>query len=355
MITARSFSASKRLLLPLAGIAFFSGLVFFGHRVAQAQTQLIDDRIALTAMPLREGDDNTLMIAPGDKQQVQIRVRNSSEQPIRVGSVAFDFLIDDDGKTPIPLTDEVSNRWSLASWLTMVPNEQVVAPNETVAVNVLIEVPEDALPGGHYAMVVHRPVNESEERPGATNTTVSETSINQYVGTLFYVIVEGPINEEAFIRDFQMPRLTEFGPVPFSYVVENASDIHIKPKAHIEIFDIFGRKVDSIQVEPENVFPLMSREFEDEWNQVWGYGLYKAKLIMSYGTQGQVAVAQTQFWLFPFTLVLVILILILTMIAIIISVRRHYLHRKDNSKERIEALENKLRQYEGNPLDKFED
>ena len=53
----------------------------------------------------------------------------------------------------------MSNRWSLASWITLTPTEQLLQPNQTVGINVIIEVPEDALPGGHYAMITHQPVS----------------------------------------------------------------------------------------------------------------------------------------------------------------------------------------------------
>lgn len=367
MYTARTTSSKKWLSFSFfAGIclaiASATGQLAFAQapEPISAQDSDLPDQVAITVMPDREGDDGSLILKPGEKQQIQVRVRNSSDKPLRINSKAYDFLVGDDGKTPIPVTSDVSGRWSLASWLTMVPSSQVIAPYETVAINILIETPANALPGGHYAMVVHSPSNEPLTLVDSADALTSDTSINMQPGTLLYAIVDGPINEEAFVRDFTAPNFSEFGPVPFSYTVENTSDIHIKPQTHIEIYDIFGRKVDTVQVEPRNVFPLMNREFTEEegavWNQVWGYGLYTAKLVMSYGTQGQIAMTQTTFWLLPLKLILAILIILLALIAVIISVRRHILHRRQQDQERIDALESKIKQYEGdNPLDKYED
>jgi len=319
----------------------------------QEQTGLTN--IALTAIPPRLGEDNSILLDPGERQQVQVRVRNESNQPLNVVSRAADFTVAEDGFTPISVDEEVSNRWSLASWLTLVPQTQTLNRNETGAVNVLIEVPEDALPGGHYAMITHEPAVNGEET--GEGELVSASAISQKVGTLLYVIVDGPINEEAFVRDFQFPKFTEFGPVPFSFIVENASDIHITPRTSIEIYNMFGRKVDTLEIEPRNVFPLMSRTFEDEWQQIWGTGLYTAKLTMSYGASGAVTMASTKFWLIPLKLLLAMLILILTAIASIVGVRRHYRQRQDQKQKKIQMLEQRLDELENgnNNLDKYED
>jgi hypothetical protein len=297
----------------------FSGMALFSDLV-KAQVQ--EDQITLTAIPPRFGDDNTLLLKPGEKKQVQLRVKNSSPTSLSILSVATDFILDEDGETPIPVNEEVSNRWSLTEWLTMVPQTQDLGAQETGVVNVLIEVPEDALPGGHYAMVTHQPNVGSGQNADGTNSLDSSTGISQRVGTLLYVIVDGPINEEAFIRDFKFAEFSEYGPVPFSYTVENASDIHIQPKTKIEIYDWLGRRVDEMTVGEKNVFPLMSRNFEGEWQQIWGYGRYTAEATMSFGATGQLVIAKTNFWLLPIKLVLAGIAAVLVLVTLLVVMRK---------------------------------
>lgn len=309
----------------------------------------------LTAIPPRYGDDGELRLAPGERYQVSLRVRNSSDEVIYIRSLAEDFMLDEDGETPIPIPtgDEISNRWSLAGWLTVAPNFQLAEPHETVGVNVLIEVPEDALPGGHYAMVMHQPELSPLVVDGEEIRSVS--AINQRVGTLLYVVVDGPIHEEAFVRDLYFPPFSEFGPVPYSFTIENASDVHIRPRIDIEIKDMFGRRVAQLQPETRNIFPLMGRDFAGEWDQIWGTGRYTATLTASYGLNGQVVIAKTNFWLFPLTLAIAVVTLLLVIIATIIVIRRHYIHRRDDERKRLKMLEEKLRQIEGDKLKSYED
>ncbi len=325
----------------------FLALGMFLH-VQNINAQDTDNMVGLTAIPPRVGDAEQIKLKPGSKEQVQLRIRNNSNTPITIFTQARDFVLDLDGETPIPIEGENSNRWSLASWLVITPVEQVVQPQTTVATTVLIEVPKDALPGGHYAMVTHQPTAPGGNADGAA------AAISQRVGSLFYIIVDGPINEEAFIRDLSFPKLTEMGPVPFSFTVDNQSDIHIQPRLSVEIYNLLNQKIETIELESKNIFPLLSREFTGEWTRIWGHGYYTAKLIMSYGEQGNISIASTHFWLFPIKIVLAIIIALLTLLAIGISVRRHILHRNKNNEQIIKELEKKVADLQGDSLKKHE-
>lgn len=288
--------------------------------------------ISLTAIPPRLGDDGTLKAKPGEKLQVQLRVSNTSEKPVVIATSAHDFILDSDGETPVTVEENTTNRWSLASWLTLTPTFQTVPAKATVGVNVLIEIPKDALPGGHYAMIVHEPNLQGTE----SNTN---TAINQRVGSLLYVIVEGPINEEAYIRDFHFPSFSEYGPVPFSYTVENNSDVHIAPQMSVEIYTFFNKKVDTIAIETKNIFPLSSRDFSGNWERIWGWGLYKAKVTMSYGSSGSIVIANTSFWLLPIKIIIAAFTLILGFLLAILAIKRHLKHKKTTEEKRIAELE----------------
>ena len=340
----------------LKKITVFSAIVgvgvVFGVRSLSAQEFVsTDTAVTITAIPPRVGDQEYIKLAPGEKEQVQLRIRNNSTQPINIRTTARDFMLDLDGQTPIPLTDqELTSRWSLADWLLIAPVEQTVGPQSTVAVSVLIEVPEDALPGGHYAMVTHEPVS------GISNPTdESASAISQKVGSLFYVVVDGLIHEEAFIRDFTFPKFTEIGPVDFSFYVDNQSDIHIRPQATVEIYNIFNQKIDTIPVESKNVFPLYNRAFSGQWDRVWGHGFYTAKLILSYGEQGNIAIASTSFWLLPLKLLLTALLIVLVLVAMGISIRRHILHKNQNKDQHIKELEQQVAKLNKEQLQKHEE
>ncbi len=301
----------------------------------------------LGVMPPKTGDQGELQAKPGEKLQTTIRVRNNSDNTINLRSFAQDFIIKEDGTTPIPVRETTTNRWSLASWMTVAPNKHTLAPKQTAEMAVVIEVPEDALPGGHYAMIVHEPITEAQLQESFEEG--SGSAVSQQVGTLFYVKVEGPINEEAYIREFNFKNFQEFGPVPYSFRISNQSDIHIRPSMSIDIFNMIGQKVESLKVESRNIFPLNDRDFAGKWDKVWGLGMYTAKLSATYGDMGQVEVAEANFWIVPIRIILAILFTFFLIIAIIMAVKRHIKHQVQQEEIKLKELQNKLDQYEQKP------
>jgi hypothetical protein len=313
----------------------------------QAATQPSLTDVGITTIPPRLGENFELKAKPGEKVQAAIRVRNSSDRAIPVKVLVEDFILDSDGATPIPVRDQVSNRWSLASWISVSPDQAMLQPRQSTTVNIVIDVPADALPGGRYAMVLYEPdLLANPASPFAGLNDGSRTGIGQRVGTLVYFLVEGPINEDAYVRNFKFTDFSEFGPVPYSFTVENVSDVHIRPQIGIEIYNIFGKKVDTIQVEAKNVFPFVSREITGEWDRVWGIGLYKARVVMSYGSEGKVAFGETSFWLIPLKLVLAAAFALLSLVGIIIAVRRHLIHRQDLTRKQVELLQQRVAELE---------
>lgn len=304
------------------------------------------DSLAFTAVPPRT---EVIEVKPGDTYQTNIKLRNLTKQSQAISTEALDFVIDKDGKTPIPVTqtEAAPLRWSLASWITVSPAQRAVAPNELAVYDVVIQVPEDALPGGHYAMVVHTPVAMSalQNKPQEKNAQ-SASVVSPKLGTLFYVKVAGNVHEEAFIRSFTAPSWVEFGPVDFSYSVENLSDVHITPQSSIVVKDMIGRTVDTIVVEPSNIFPYSTRTFTAMLDKIWGVGPYTAHLSVPYGTGGKVLTTTLVFWMFPYRIVLAVLVILMTVLAIAIVIRRHLEHRYDMKSKQIEVLEERIRELE---------
>lgn len=275
------------------------------------------DSMSLTATPVRLGDDYSIRIAPGEKKQVQIKVRNGATSAVSVETLASDFIVAEDGATPILLDAATADpRWSLAEWLTLAPSQHQLDSEEVATVNVLIEVPADALPGGRYAMIYHRPVS------AATASPISGSGVSQRVGTLLYVIVDGPVNEEAYINSFSWPEFLEHGPVAFDLRVDNQSDVHIYAKPVVKIYNMFGRQIASIELDGRNIFPKSTRDFTGNWEKVWGFGYYKAVVESPYGNQGMMMSASAGLWMIPVKLLLFVCIIILIITILFIALKK---------------------------------
>jgi hypothetical protein len=278
-------------------------------------------------------------VRPGETTQIVLEVRNPTNSPIAIQSIARDFIIADDGETPLPIDEvNVSNRWSLASWLTITPNNTVIEARRTANVLVTIQVPEDALPGGRYAMVLHRPA------AGNSATGVTGASVSTQVGTLLYVVVDGEIAENAYIDNFAFTKFSEFGPVDFSFDFNNESSMHLRPEITMVIKNIFGRVSGNIALDRKNVFPGTPRSFDGTWDKVWGFGPYKAELTAVYGRENsRSTTVLTSFWIIPVRLIIAILVVLAIIIAIIINIKRKYAKMLQVEANKVKKLDEKLK------------
>jgi len=306
--------------------------------------EITGSSIELTAIPPRLGDDGSLSGDPGSTIQAQVRIRNNSGESITVDTLAEDFIIGDDGITPVAVNEQPNSLWSLASWLQLANTRNTIGPFGSATIPVIIQVPDNALPGGRYAMIMHQPASAADQ--ATSGETAGKTGISQRVGTLVYFRVNGDIKEAATIRNIKLPFLTEFGPVPISFELENMSDIHIQPLTKITIRNMIGQTSEVLEVNTKNVFPYTSRSFEAEWDRIWGFGRYTGTIEAAYGSQGKLAQATFSFWLIPYKLLIAILMTIIAIVGIVVATRRHLLHRNSVETQHVTLLEDRIQQLE---------
>jgi hypothetical protein len=163
--------------------------------------------------------------------------------------------------------------------------------------------PINALPGGHYAMVLHTP-----EAFSVVSTTGA--SIQTQVGTLIYITVPGDIKQNATVQSFTSPKFSEFGPIDFNTTIKNLSDIHIQPVGAINVKNWFGGKVAQLNLETTNIFPYTTRDLKSTLNKKWLFGRYQANLQAIYGNNGGLINATIFFWVIPWRLIILILVAI---------------------------------------------
>lgn len=295
----------KTLPKALSVLFTLSSLFSLAPRVgAQEQLNLI-------AIPPRVDE---ITLKPGESKQTTVKVKNESQSEITIEVGVKDFIVTDDKGTVTPLDEvpENAERWSLSSWITLSETKLALGPNETKPVEVLVTVPESAMPGGHYAFVYYQPMSEGLIGQG------SKTSVVQQVGSLLYVTVDGPINEEAYVRRLKVPPFSEYGPISFLTEIDNLSDVHIAPSGSITVTNLLGQLSTTLKLDEKNIFPYTSRVFENTWNKKWLLGRYKAQLQAGYGDSGQGLVATVFFWVIPWKIILSLTLAVLIVLLIVI-------------------------------------
>ena len=279
-------------------------------------------------------------VDPGETLQKTVKITNNSEDSsITLQAVVTDFIVTDDAGTPVQVNDTASGRYLASPWFTLDRDEITLAPKETQQIIALITVPEDALPGGHYAGIFFESVTDDVGAGTLSKLTAQ-------VGSLFGITVNGDITYDALIKDFTTHNLiSEYGPIEFSAVIEIQSDPHIRPATSITIHDMLGRKLESFTLDELNIFPYTSRTVTGTCDTTWGLGRYTATLNASYGP-GLLADRTIYFWIMPYRIILAVIILILVVVGFTVSIKRHLLHRADGRDDEIDSLQRRIAELE---------
>lgn len=279
-------------------------ITIFNLKIRSVRAQ---NSLGITAIPPRL----EITIDPNEVITTTIKVRNESNSVRFIDTITKDILVTDDKGTPIQLEENnlSDNRWAAASWIQTSPSQFKLEPGETKGIQVTIIAPENALPGGHYAVILHSPQNE-------TTLNESGTAINTSVGSLIYITVPGDINQEAKVSKFSIPKFSEYGPIDIKTTIVNLSDIHISPIGHIAITNLLGQNTANLLLKSANIFPNTSRLFQNSLDKKWLLGRYKAQLQSSFGTDGQALVTTAFFWVIPWRLILLISTIIILLVVL---------------------------------------
>lgn len=281
---------------------------------------------------------------PGDILENYVKLIGKSDNTVTYEATVEDFRVEGQ-EGSVQLTGDDANPNAFSKWFTVEPKTITLSPRETKTVKFTIKVPENGEPGGHFASVLFQPKSiETQSGTGA--------QVLQKIGALVLLNVSGAFTESGKVQKFESknfigtyetiiddeaktttysPRNEEFhkeskktyfneGPVAFDLVVKNEGNVHFRPKGTVTIYNIFGKKVDELQIEPRNVFPNGGeRRITILWpkKNLWG-GRYTAKVVALYGSKNQTLTAETSFWAFPSTAAIVIVVVL----AVVILLRK---------------------------------
>lgn len=226
---------------------------------------------------------------PGSSIERTLNVINTSDAmlPIRLSTQPM-RANDADG---IPV--EVTNA---QDWIAFDEADFILEPNENRVINVSIDIPDEASPGGHYADIVLRAL--VLERAGQSVVTMPELTASVFVS------VAGDITEQHdTVLNGRLFRLRPSAqPGELSYVVTNSGNIHSLFIPALRLEHPGSGEITSIQLEPTLLLPSESRELTFTLPDDISLGLNKALLDYRYGTEQQTVDSQTaEVFVVPFS------------------------------------------------------
>ncbi len=240
---------------------------------------------------------------PGSRIESQIEVTNlsSSEQVYYIA--ARDIVGVRDGNTPIYADGEQEKTgFEMSSWLELPTEPYTVAPGEKFLVPIIINVPETATPGDHFAgvFVSRQPPRLREIGAG----------VGFDVATIVIAKISGDRIIDAQIREFSTEKIIHgTTDVNFSVRIQNSGSDIARPYGPLEVYNMFGRRVTSLTFNESlgGVFPGTVRDFVLSWSDKNpGFGRYQAMIALAYETElgNRTINSSVSFWILPLNIIL---------------------------------------------------
>lgn len=164
----------------------------------------------------------------------------------------------------------------LASWIETAKSVHLAA-GEGADVPFTINVPKNAPPGGHFAVIWW-----SSTPPGPAGKQVS---IVTRAGILVYLRVSGNVVESADVS-FSSSRIFMSLPISLSVNFKNTGNSYLKPYGTFKLKNIFGGTAASLPFNEfgSNILPQSQKSFDLTVNSAgWFFGPYRAEADLTYG------------------------------------------------------------------------
>jgi len=237
-------------------------------------------------------------VSPGESVSDVIKVTNPTTSVLSVSVSVKDFVAKGEtgDRTFINSADNTSP-YVLGKWISF-DDKFTLGANESKDVEYSVNVPKDAEPGGHYAVILFSPTTNDS----STNDS-SGAIIMPSVGPTLLITVNGDIKYNAKIKEFSTEKnfyLESKNKINFKTRFENNGSVHVVPTGNIVIKNTLGKTVSTLDVNKEKSHVLSDsiRAFSSSWEKSYGFGLYKATLTLNYG-DGKTMSGDVSFWIIP--------------------------------------------------------
>jgi small neutral amino acid transporter SnatA (MarC family) len=254
---------------------------------------------------------------PGQTITATIKLTNVSGGDLVMRADFNDFgAKDETGDPKILFDDAQSTTYSLKNWISA-PAPFNMQSKETKSLTFPIKVPQNAEPGGHYAVI---------RFTGTAPDLQNGVALSASIGTLVLLEVSGNIKEDASVATFESATPNKFvassffenGPIGFVARIKNNGNVHVKPTGTIEVKNMFGITVASVRVNgdpnepknpPKSILPQSIRRFEETMPDQWMIGPYTATMTLHYGQGQKELKSVATFWVVPYKLIIILLLI----------------------------------------------
>lgn len=225
---------------------------------------------------------------PGKILPQIIGVNNSLDQTVLVYAGALDFeLVGSEGT--VQFVNTVNAEHGMASWVRFADSSFDLDAKKGKNINLVIQVPQDAAPGGHWAMLAFKSVDPNDNSKALDQSFV-----------LVMLTVKGSSDKEVLsIKKLSAEK--NIGGKGLDIIIEfsNTSSLFSKPKGKITVYNTWGKKIKDFDTTDITVFPHVVANKIETWETGLRIGKYNIEYSGYYGPDNTEIKAKCSYIVWP--------------------------------------------------------
>ena len=309
-----------------------------------------------------------LEVKRGQILEDKIKIFNKSDVPMPIEVMVTNFGAQEESGTmtffeePTKRGEEDDISYNPRKWIKIESPNFILDAGETEEVKFKVEIPENAEPGGHYAVALFEPKLPPFYFEKGTVQVIPKIGVL----FLFSVKVEGlertaepPTIAEFLIPEkFHLQKLEDFfiktvkaakeekfsivetSHLPFTLSVKNNDIYHIKPEGKLEVLKENGKIVGETEIKETTILPGKIRKFPIEFkpdlperferylpasvsnfiSQNFLLGKYQARLLLT--TDFATIEKEFEFWVFPWKIALSTIFVAFIFLTLLVKYRK---------------------------------
>lgn len=204
---------------------------------------------------------------------------NPSKQKMRIVAYLSDMNVSETGETEFPPANTLKE--SSAAWTTFTPAEFELGGEESKQVRYTIQVPADATPGTHWAMLMF----EAQEPAAVPGKTLA--SFRLRVAHTMYVNVQPTKAEGSITGIFDSLPKNETGFYQIAVQYTNSGNVVTGVQGRVELRDAGGNLVATLPLDLIVALPNRSVLLKSSWVGPVPKGQYSALVVLNNGDKNK--------------------------------------------------------------------
>lgn len=311
MLEKYRVTMNVRMIIAVVAFATISVLSISLHQTASAQTTANTLKVA----PVR----SDITIESGQSKKIQVVVTNTTKSAISVRPVKNDFVAGDERGTPALILDQDKFAPTHSLKRFMEPIEDTVIPaGQSKPIDVVINVPKNAQPGGYFGAVRFAPT--TPDSGGQVNLSAS-------VASLILLTVPGDVVEKLDLTEFNIQQsgktsgyFTSSNDLQASFRFQNKGSIQLGPVGKISIKQ--GKEVVyetdfNNKDQRDVVLTDSARRWDVPLKNIGSFGNYTVSATFTYGEKNQTVEVTRSFWVVPQIAIIAAVVILILLIALI--------------------------------------